>query len=53
MEAGAYVAKNVVEAAVGASVAIAKPTMPLTARWKRIETDLQLPRSSHSLSMGM
>lgn len=49
--AAAYGAETAVEGAVGAGVAVAKPTMPLKANWKRIPTDVHLPRSSHSLSI--
>ena len=47
----AYGVETAVEGAAGAAVAIAKPTMPLKATWKRIPTDTILPRSSHSLSI--
>lgn len=49
--AAAYGAETAVEGAVGASMAIARPTMPLRASWKRIPTDKFLPRSSHSVSL--
>ncbi|KAL8655123.1 MAG: hypothetical protein Q9210_001070 [Variospora velana] len=55
MEAGAavaaYGAETAVEGTVGAAVAIAKPTMPLKATWKRLVTSDPLRRSSHSLSV--
>ena len=49
--AAAYGVETAVEGAIGAAVAIAKSTMPLKATWKRIPTDIILPRSSHSLSV--
>ena len=49
--AAAYLVETTAEGAVGAGAAIAKPTMPLRAIWKRIPTDVHLPRSSHSLSI--
>ena len=49
--AAAYGVETAVEGAIGAAVAIAKSTMPLKATWKRIPTDIILPRSSHSLSI--
>lgn len=49
--AAAYGVETAVEGAAGAAVAIAKSTMPLKATWKRIPTDIILPRSSHSLSI--
>ncbi len=49
--ATAYAAETAVEGAVGAGFAIAKPTIPLKASWKRIPTGDPLPRSSHSLSV--
>ena len=49
--AAAYGVETAVEGAVGAGIAIAKPTMPLEASWRRIPTDIHLPRSSHSLSI--
>ena len=49
--AAAYGAETAVEGTIGAGVAVAKPTMPLKATWKRIPTDIHLPRSSHSLSI--
>ena len=52
MAAAAYGAETAAEGAVGAAVAIAKPTMPLKGGpWKPIPTDKLLPRSSHSLSI--
>ena len=53
MEAGAalYGVETAVEGAIGASIGIAKSTMPLKASWNRIPTNIQLPRSSHSLSI--
>ena len=50
--AAAYGAETAVEGAVGAAIAIGKPTMPLKGGpWKPIPTDKLLPRSSHSLSI--
>lgn len=49
--AAAYSVETAVEGAVGATVAMAKATMPLKATWTRIPTDALLPRSSHSLSI--
>ncbi|KAL8949720.1 MAG: hypothetical protein Q9222_004196 [Ikaeria aurantiellina] len=55
MEPGAAVAaygvETAAEGAVGAAIAIAKPTMPLKASWRRLVTSNPLPRSSHSLSV--
>ena len=54
MEAGlaaAYGVETAAEGAVAAGVGVAKATMPLKARWRRISSDLSLPRSSHSLSV--
>ncbi|KAL8671513.1 MAG: hypothetical protein Q9168_003982 [Polycauliona sp. 1 TL-2023] len=55
MEPGAAVAAYGVETAaegtIGAAVAIAKPTMPLKATWRRLVASKPLPRSSHSLSV--
>ena len=47
----AYGAETAVEGAVGAAVAVARPTMPLKATWQRLVTSVPLPRSSHSLSV--
>ena len=49
--AAAYGVETAAEGAIGASVAIAKPTMPLKASWRRVPSDTLLPRSSHSLSI--
>ncbi|CAF9921351.1 hypothetical protein IMSHALPRED_005159 [Imshaugia aleurites] len=49
--AAAYGVETAVEGAAGAAVVIAKPTMPVRATWKKIPTDIILPRSSHSLSI--
>ena len=54
MEPGAVIAAYGAETAVegaGAAIAIAKPTMPLKARFQRIPTSKYLPRSSHSISV--
>lgn len=51
MVAAAYGAETVAEGAVGAAVAIAKPTMPLKATWRRLVTSRPLLRLSHSLSV--
>ncbi|KAG6997501.1 hypothetical protein G7Y79_00040g076660 [Physcia stellaris] len=54
MEAGlaaGYAVETAAEGAVGAGIALAKSTMPLKAKWKRIYTGTPLPRSSHSLSI--
>ena len=48
--AAAYGAESAVEGA-GVAVAIAKPTMPLKARFQRISTSKPLPRSSHTISV--
>ncbi|MCJ1409967.1 hypothetical protein MMC19_004051 [Ptychographa xylographoides] len=54
MEAGAvaafYAAETAVEGAVGATLAIARSTMPLKASFRRVPTE-HLPRSSHSLDI--
>lgn len=47
----AYGAETVAEGTIGAAVAIAKPTMPLKATWRRLVTTKPLLRSSHSLSV--
>ena len=49
--AAAYGVETALEGAAGAAIAISKSTMPLKATWKRIPTDIVLPRSSHSLSI--
>lgn len=49
--AALYGVETAIEGAVGAAVAIARSTMPLKAKFHRISTGLQLPRSSHSLSV--
>ena len=49
--AAAYGVETAAEGALGAAVAIAKSTMPLKAAWTRIPTSINLPRSSHSLSI--
>ena len=50
--AAAYGVETAAEGAIGAAVLVAKPTMPLKASpWKRISSDISLPRSSHSLSI--
>lgn len=49
--AAAYGVETAVEGAVGAGVAIAKPTMPLKATWRRLVTSKPLLRSSHSLAV--
>lgn len=49
--AALYSAETAIEGAVGAALAIARPTMPLKAKFRRISTGNQLPRSSHSLSV--
>jgi len=48
--AAAYGVETAAEGAVGASVAIARSTMPLKAKWSRLRGP-RLPRSSHSLSI--
>ncbi len=48
--AAAYSVETAAEGVVAASVAIARATMPLKAKWTRIRGP-QLPRSSHSLSI--
>lgn len=49
--AALYGVETAIEGAVGAAVAIARSTMPLKAKFHRISTGMQLPRSSHSLSV--
>lgn len=49
--AAAYAVETAVEGTVGAAIAIARPTMPLKAKFHRIPTSTPLPRSSHSLSV--
>ncbi|KAL8819048.1 MAG: hypothetical protein Q9223_002446, partial [Gallowayella weberi] len=49
--AAAYGVETAAEGAVGAAISIAKPTMPLKAKWRRLTTSTPLPRSSHSLSV--
>ncbi|KAI4249303.1 MAG: hypothetical protein L6R40_000761 [Gallowayella cf. fulva] len=49
--AAAYGVETAAEGAVGAAVAIAKPTMPLKATWRRLISASPLPRSSHALSV--
>ncbi|KAL8701099.1 MAG: hypothetical protein Q9201_005090 [Fulgogasparrea decipioides] len=49
--AGLYGVETAVEGAIGTAVAIAKPTMPLRATWRRLVLPNPLPRSSHSLSV--
>ena len=50
--AAAYTLETAAEGAVAAAIAIAKPTMPLKGNpWKKIPTDVSLPRSSHTLSI--
>ncbi|MCJ1450254.1 hypothetical protein MMC28_000583 [Mycoblastus sanguinarius] len=49
--AAAYGVETAVEGAIGATIAVAKSTMPLKAAWHRIPTNTLLPRSSHSLSV--
>lgn len=51
LAAATYGVETAAEGAVGAAIAIAKSTMPLKASWKRIPTDIVLPRSSHSVSV--
>lgn len=48
--AAAYGVETTAEVAVGATVAIARSTMPLRAKWTRLRSP-SLPRSSHSLSI--
>ncbi|KAK4695625.1 hypothetical protein P7C71_g2155, partial [Lecanoromycetidae sp. Uapishka_2] len=48
--AAAYGVETTAEVAVGATVAIARSTMPLKAQWTRLKGP-QLSRSSHSLSI--
>ncbi|KAL8995608.1 MAG: hypothetical protein Q9169_004682 [Polycauliona sp. 2 TL-2023] len=47
----AYAVETAAEGTIGAAVAIAKPTMPLKATWRRLVASKPLPRSSHSLSV--
>lgn len=47
----AYGVESAVEGAAVAAIAIARPTMPLKATWRRLTTSKPLPRSSHSLSV--
>ncbi|KAL9614908.1 MAG: hypothetical protein Q9167_000650 [Letrouitia subvulpina] len=47
----AYGAETAVEGSIGAAIAVAKPTMPLKATWKRLVSSKPLSRSSHSLSV--
>ncbi|KAL8765303.1 MAG: hypothetical protein Q9209_007578 [Squamulea sp. 1 TL-2023] len=47
----AYGVETAAEGAIGAAMAIAKPTMPLKATWRRLVAASPLPRSSHSLSV--
>ncbi|KAL9042201.1 MAG: hypothetical protein Q9214_003854 [Letrouitia sp. 1 TL-2023] len=47
----AYSAETAIEGGVGAAIAVAKPTMPLKATWKRLVSNKPLSRSSHSLSV--
>lgn len=50
--ATAYGLQTAAEGAVGAAVALTMPTMPLKASpWRKIPTDISLPRSSHSLAI--
>lgn len=50
--AAAYGVETAAEGAVGAAIAVAKPTLPLKASpWKKIPSDTSIPRSSHSLSL--
>lgn len=49
--AALYGVETAIEGAVGAAIAVARPTMPLKAKFNRISTGNQLPRSSHSLSI--
>ena len=46
----AEAAETAVEGTVGAAIAVARPTLPIAARWHRIPAD-PLPRASHSLSV--
>ena len=48
--AAAYTAETAVQGAVGAAIAVAKPTLPLRAKFQKLATSSPLPRSSHSLS---
>ena len=50
--AAAYAAETTVEGGVAAGLATARATMPLKARFSRIQTDVLLPRSSHTLSIA-
>ena len=51
LAAAAYGVETAAEGTIGAAVAIAKPTMPLKATWRRLVTSTPLPRSSHTLSV--
>ena len=47
----AYGIETAAEGTVGAAIAVAKPTMPLKAKWEHIPVGSPLPRSSHTLSV--
>ena len=49
--AAAYAVETAVEGVIGAAIGIARSTMPLKAKFHRIQNDKPLPRSSHSLSI--
>ncbi|MCJ1306607.1 hypothetical protein MMC25_000250 [Agyrium rufum] len=46
-----YAVETGIEAALAAGLVIAQPTLPISARFKKIKTSQPLPRSSHSLSV--
>lgn len=48
--AAAYAVETTAEVAVGATIAVARSTMPIKAKWTRIRAP-ELSRSSHSLSI--
>ena len=47
----AYTAETAVEGAAGAAVAIARSTMPIKAEWSPVSLNIDLPRSSHSITV--
>ncbi|MCJ1438583.1 hypothetical protein MMC27_007973 [Xylographa pallens] len=49
--AGLYAAETAIEGTVAAAFTIARSTMPLKAKFHRVPTSNNLPRSSHSLSI--
>ncbi|MCJ1355693.1 MAG: hypothetical protein MMC33_005685 [Icmadophila ericetorum] len=48
--AAAYAIETAIEGTIGAAIAIAKPTLPLRAKFQKLATSIPLRRSSHSLS---